>query len=135
MADPMAMLHFKREIAPAILLVVDFGAWFKLEPRSSYGHSPEMIQHTQVSLLKDVIVPYTHLFPALHLSENQPRHNLLYFKGGKHRSRVSIVSLQLIFVPSLEAQKNMVLPHSTLVVCCVPDTLAFRHDITDDTTT
>lgn len=84
------MWHVKAEIAPAVLLVVDFGGWFRLDAKSSNGSSPDMIQHTQVSVLKDVIVPYTHLLPRLHLSENQKRQTLLYFKGAKHRHRVSI---------------------------------------------
>lgn len=92
LADPVAMWHVKDEIAPAVLLVVDFGGWYRFDSKSSNCSSSEMIQHTQVSVIKDVIVPYTHLLPTLHLSENQKRHNLLYFKGAKHRHRVSIVS-------------------------------------------
>lgn len=95
MADPVAMWHVKDEIAPAMLLVVDFGGWYRLDAKSSYGNSSERIQHTQVSLLKDVIVPYTHLLPVLHLSEDQPRHTLLYFKGAKHRHRGGIVREKL----------------------------------------
>jgi hypothetical protein len=86
------MWHVKDEIAPAILLVVDFGGWYRLDSRSPNCSSSDMIQHTQVSVIKDVIVPYTHLLPKLHLSENKERRNLLYFKGAKHRHRVSIVS-------------------------------------------
>lgn len=82
------MWHVKEEIAPAILLVVDFGGWFRLDSKSSNGNSSDaMIHHTQVSLLKDVIVPYTHLLPRLLLADNQERHTLLYFKGAKHRHR------------------------------------------------
>jgi len=84
------MWHLRAEIAPAILLVVDFGGWYRLDSKSSNGSSSDMIQHTQVSLLKDVIVPYTHLLPRLQLSENKKRSTLLYFKGAKHRHRVSI---------------------------------------------
>lgn len=84
------MWHIKAEIAPAILLVVDFGGWYKLDSKASNGSSPDMVQHTQVSLLKDVIVPYTHLLPRLDISKNQKRDTLLYFKGAKHRHRVSI---------------------------------------------
>jgi hypothetical protein len=58
------MWHVRTEIAPAILLVVDFGGWYRLDSKSS-RNSSHMIQHTQVSLLKDVIVPYTHLLPTL----------------------------------------------------------------------
>lgn len=54
-----------------------------------------MIQHTQVSLLKDVIVPYTHLLPTLLLSENKDRPTLLYFKGAKHRHRGGLVREKL----------------------------------------
>lgn len=89
------MWHVRAEIAPAILLVVDFGGWFRLDSKSSNGSSPDMIQHTQVSLLKDVIVPYTHLLPRLHLSEDQSRQTLLYFKGAKHRHRGGIVREKL----------------------------------------
>ncbi|EMS55541.1 putative glucuronosyltransferase GUT1 [Triticum urartu] len=85
--DPMAMWHVRAEIAPAILLVVDFGGWYKLDSKSAGGNSSHMIQHTQVSLLKDIIVPYTHLLPTLRLSENMDRPTLLYFKGAKHRHR------------------------------------------------
>jgi hypothetical protein len=84
----MAMWHVRAEIAPAILLVVDFGGWYKLDSKYAGSNSSHMIQHTQVSLLKDVIVPYTHLLPTLHLSENMDRPTLLYFKGAKHRHRV-----------------------------------------------
>ncbi|KAK7270390.1 hypothetical protein RIF29_23488 [Crotalaria pallida] len=91
LTDPVAMWHVKDEIAPAILLVVDFGGWYRQDSKSSNCTSSEMIQHTQVSVLKDVIVPYTHLLPRLHLSENQERHNLLYFKGAKHRHRGGLV--------------------------------------------
>lgn len=90
MADPVAMWHVKSEIAPAILLVVDFGGWYRLDSKSVQdGSYMDRIQHTQVSLLKDVIVPYTHLLPRLELSENRKRETLLYFKGAKHRHRVS----------------------------------------------
>ena len=75
------MWHVRAEIAPAILLVVDFGGWYKLDSKSASRNSSRMIQHTQVSLLKDVIVPYTHLLPTLLLSENKDRPTLLYFKG------------------------------------------------------
>lgn len=95
LTDPVAMWHVRDEIAPAILLVVDFGGWYRLDSKSSNGNSSERIRHTQVSLLKDVIVPYTHLLPVLRLSEDQPRHNLLYFKGAKHRHRGGIVREKL----------------------------------------
>lgn len=91
LADPVAMWHVKDQIAPSVLLVVDFGGWYRLDSKASNDSSTEMIHHTQVSLLKDVIVPYTHLLPRLHVSENKKRHTLLYFKGAKHRHRVSIL--------------------------------------------
>lgn len=89
------MWHLRAEIAPAVLLVVDFGGWYRLDSKSSNGSSSDMIQHTQVSLLKDVIVPYTHLLPRLQLSENKKRSTLLYFKGAKHRHRGGIVREKL----------------------------------------
>ncbi|OAY23677.1 probable arabinosyltransferase ARAD1 [Manihot esculenta] len=95
LTDPVAMWHVRSEIAPAILLVVDFGGWYRLDSKSSNGNSSDRIQHTQVSLLKDVIVPYTHLLPRLDLSENKKRHTLLYFKGAKHRHRGGIVREKL----------------------------------------
>ncbi|XP_015942458.1 probable arabinosyltransferase ARAD1 [Arachis duranensis] len=95
LTDPVAMWHVKDEIAPAILLVVDFGGWYRLDSKSSNCSSSEMIQHTQVSVIKDVIVPYTHLLPRLQLSENQERHSLLYFKGAKHRHRGGLVREKL----------------------------------------
>lgn len=96
LADPVAMWHVKDEIAPAILLVVDFGGWFRLDSKTSNGSSTDLtIHHTQVSLLKDVIVPYTHLLPRLGISENQKRHTLLYFKGAKHRHRGGLVREKL----------------------------------------
>ncbi|KAE9589120.1 putative xylogalacturonan beta-1,3-xylosyltransferase [Lupinus albus] len=96
LADPVAMWHVKDEIAPAVLLVVDFGGWYRQDSKSSNCSSSEMmIQHTQVSVLKDVIVPYTHLLPRLRLSENQERHSLLYFKGAKHRHRGGLVREKL----------------------------------------
>ncbi|KAL8485430.1 hypothetical protein ACS0TY_027649 [Phlomoides rotata] len=96
LTDPVAMWHVKDELAPAVLLVVDFGGWFRLDSKTSNGSSSDlMIHHTQVSLLKDVIVPYTHLLPRLHISENQKRHTLLYFKGAKHRHRGGLVREKL----------------------------------------
>ncbi|KAL0351406.1 UNVERIFIED_CONTAM: hypothetical protein Scaly_1529300 [Sesamum calycinum] len=94
--DPVAMWHIKDEIAPAVLLVVDFGGWYRLDSKTSNDSSSDlMIHHTQVSLLKDVIVPYTYLLPRLHLYENQKRDTLLYFKGAKHRHRGGIVREKL----------------------------------------
>ncbi|XP_011097408.1 probable arabinosyltransferase ARAD1 [Sesamum indicum] len=96
LTDPVAMWHIKDEIAPAVLLVVDFGGWYRLDSKTSNDSSSDlMIHHTQVSLLKDVIVPYTYLLPRLHLSENQKRDTLLYFKGAKHRHRGGIVREKL----------------------------------------
>ncbi|KAJ9146031.1 hypothetical protein P3X46_028350 [Hevea brasiliensis] len=95
LTDPVAMWHVRAEIAPAILLVVDFGGWYRLDSKSSNGSSSDMIQHTQVSLVKDIIVPYTHLLPRLHLSKNKKRHMLLYFKGAKHRHRGGVVREKL----------------------------------------
>ncbi|XP_074263546.1 putative arabinosyltransferase ARAD1 isoform X2 [Silene latifolia] len=95
LADPMAMWHVKDEIAPAILLVVDFGGWVQIDAKASHGNSNEKIGHTQVSLIKDVIVPYNHLLPALQLSDNQPRHNLLFYKGAKHRQRGGVIRAKL----------------------------------------
>ncbi|KAG1327119.1 putative arabinosyltransferase ARAD1 [Cocos nucifera] len=95
LTDPVAMWHVRREIAPAILLVVDFGGWYRLDSKSSNNNSSHMIQHTQVSLLKDVIVPYTHLLPRLNLLENRHRDILLYFKGAKHRHRGGLVREKL----------------------------------------
>ncbi|KAL7118087.1 hypothetical protein ACP275_03G113200 [Erythranthe tilingii] len=94
--DPVAMWHVKDEIAPAVLLVVDFGGWYRLDSKTSNDSSSDLtIHHTQVSLLKDVIVPYTHLLPTLHISENKKRHTLLYFKGAKHRHRTGLVREKL----------------------------------------
>ncbi|GAB2271961.1 hypothetical protein Dimus_006789 [Dionaea muscipula] len=96
LTDPVAMWHVKNEIAPAVLLVVDFGGWQRLDSKSSNGSSPQRrIQHTQVSLLKDVIVPYNHLLPRLDLSENKARLTLLYFKGAKHRNGGGMVREKL----------------------------------------
>ncbi|XP_073052729.1 probable arabinosyltransferase ARAD1 [Primulina eburnea] len=96
LTDPVSMWHVKDEIAPAVLLVVDFGGWFRLDSRSSNENSSNlMIHHTQVSLLKDVIVPYSYLLPRLHISENRKRHTLLYFKGAKHRHRGGLVREKL----------------------------------------
>lgn len=76
--------------------MVDFGGWFRLDSKSSLnGSSSERIGHTQVSLIKDVVVPYTHLLPRLLLSEDRPRHTFLYFKGAKHRQRGGIVREKL----------------------------------------
>ncbi|XP_071724553.1 probable arabinosyltransferase ARAD1 [Rutidosis leptorrhynchoides] len=91
LTDPVAMWHVRAEIAPAILLVVDFGGWYKLDSKSYGGNSSDRIEHTQVSLLKDVIVPYTYMLPRLSLSEYQKRNTLLYFKGAKHRHRGGLV--------------------------------------------
>ncbi|GER37787.1 exostosin family protein [Striga asiatica] len=90
---PVAMWHVKDEIAPAILLVVDFGGWYRLDSKTSNNSSSSdlTIHHTQVSLLKDVIVPYTHLLPRLDISKNAKRDTLLYFKGAKHRHRPGVV--------------------------------------------
>lgn len=95
LTDPVAVWHIKAEIAPAILLVVDFGGWYKIDSKESGDNSSDMLHHTQVSLLKDVIVPYTHLLPRLNLAENLKRHTLLYFKGAKHRHRGGLVREKL----------------------------------------
>ncbi|KAJ9557455.1 hypothetical protein OSB04_012069 [Centaurea solstitialis] len=96
LTDPVAMSHVREEIAPAILLVVDFGGWYRVDSKASTGNNTsDMIQHTQVSLLKDVIVPYTYLLPRLPLLEDKKRQTLLYFKGAKHRHRVSIYSSRI----------------------------------------
>ncbi|KAA8538591.1 hypothetical protein F0562_028215 [Nyssa sinensis] len=95
LTDPVAMWHVRAEISPAVLLVVDFGGWYRLDSKASNGSSSDMIQHTQVSLLKDVIVPYTNLLPRLHLSENRKRRTLLYFKGAKHRHRGGLIREKL----------------------------------------
>ncbi|KAJ4778746.1 Exostosin family protein [Rhynchospora pubera] len=91
MSDPVAMWHVRSEIAPAILLVEDFGGWYQADMKATVSgdacNSTYIIQHTEASLLKDVIVPYNHLIPRFHISQNQPRHTLLYFKGAKHRHR------------------------------------------------
>ncbi|CAM8947525.1 unnamed protein product [Rhodiola kirilowii] len=93
LTDPVAMWHVRADIAPAILLVVDFGGWYRLDSKASGGNgtSTDMIHHTQVSLLNGVIVPYTHLLPRLSLTENKERNTLLYFKGAKHRHRGGLV--------------------------------------------
>ncbi|KAG2304490.1 hypothetical protein Bca4012_063546 [Brassica carinata] len=99
LTDPVAMWHVREEIALSILLVVDFGGWFRQDSKSFNGTStfsfPERIQHTQVSVIKDVIVPYTHLLPRLDLSHNHRRHSLLYFKGAKHRHRGGLIREKL----------------------------------------
>ncbi|KAJ3678163.1 hypothetical protein LUZ60_001966 [Juncus effusus] len=97
LTDPVAMWHVKDEIAPAILLVVDFGGWYKLDSHSTNNRtSPPRIEHNQVSLIKDVIVPYTHLLPTLHISDDKNiRSTLLYFKGAKHRHRGGLVREKL----------------------------------------
>ncbi|CAH9076326.1 unnamed protein product [Cuscuta epithymum] len=95
LTDPVAMWHVRAEIAPAVLLVVDFGGWYKLDSKVANDSITDMIHHTQVSLLKDVIVPYTHLLPKLKLSENRERPTLLYFKGAKHRHRGGLVREKL----------------------------------------
>ncbi|XP_002966467.2 probable arabinosyltransferase ARAD1 [Selaginella moellendorffii] len=97
LTDPMAMYHFRAEIANSILLVVDFGGWYMEDAKSSRNlSSPQPIYHTQVSLIKDVIVPYTHLLPTLALSQdNAVRSTLLYFKGARYRHRTGLVRDQL----------------------------------------
>nr|GEW25559.1 probable arabinosyltransferase ARAD1 [Tanacetum cinerariifolium] len=95
LTDPVAMSHVRDEIAPSILLVVDFGGWYRVDSKASNGSSSDMIRHTQVSVLKDVIVPYTCMLPRLNLLENQKRETLLYFKGAKHRHRGGLVREKL----------------------------------------
>ncbi|KAL2324699.1 hypothetical protein Fmac_023757 [Flemingia macrophylla] len=97
LADPVAMWHVKDEIAASVLLVVDFGGWYRLDSRGRGSNCSEsgVVPHTQVSLLKDVIVPYTHLLPRLDLSENKERDKLLYFKGAKHRHRGGLIREKL----------------------------------------
>nr|XP_043616905.1 probable arabinosyltransferase ARAD2 [Erigeron canadensis] len=95
LTDPVAMSHVRDEIAPAILLVVDFGGWYRVDSKASNGNTSDMIQHTQVSVLKDVIVPYTYMLPRVHIWENQKRETLLYFKGAKHRHRGGLIREKL----------------------------------------
>ncbi|KAK9087436.1 hypothetical protein Syun_029830 [Stephania yunnanensis] len=95
LTDPVAMWHVKDDIAPAILLLVDFGGWYRTDSKAACGNSSDMIHHTQVSLLKDVIVPYTHMLPRLFISDDRDRKTLLYFKGAKHRHRGGLVREKL----------------------------------------
>lgn len=44
----VAMLHVRAEIAPAILLIVDFGGGYLLDSKSSNVCFANMILHTQV---------------------------------------------------------------------------------------
>ncbi|OQU82544.1 hypothetical protein SORBI_3006G260900 [Sorghum bicolor] len=67
MTDPVAMWHVRAEIAPAILLVVDFGGWYKVDSKSANRNS----------------------------SQNKDRPTLLYFKGAKHRHRGGLVREKL----------------------------------------
>ncbi|MCO5595700.1 hypothetical protein L7F22_049746 [Adiantum nelumboides] len=87
------MWHVRSEIAPAVLLTVDFGGWYMEDAKEvdNHGGLLEVITHRQVSLLKDVIVPYTHLLPPLHPADDKQRHILLYFKGARHRHRTGLV--------------------------------------------
>eukprot|EP00250_Pteridium_aquilinum_P011549 c20145_g1_i2 orf=144-971(-) len=93
LADPVAMWHVRSEIAPAVLLTVDFGGWYMEDAKEVESHvGPlDVIFHRQVSLVKDVIVPYTHLLPLLHSSDDRQRNTLLYFKGARHRHRTGLI--------------------------------------------
>lgn len=91
LTDPVAMWHVRAEISSAVLLVVDFGGWYREDSNAHDAQGGAMVQHTQISLLKDVIVPYTHLLPMLHISNDRPRKMLLYFKGARHRHRGGLV--------------------------------------------
>ncbi|KAG0556067.1 hypothetical protein KC19_11G023300 [Ceratodon purpureus] len=102
LTDPMAMWHVRAEIARSILLVVDFGGWYMEDAKAGekakvYGDGmpSNVIAHTDVSLTKDVIVPYTHLLPTLSLAESSPRDVLLYFRGARHRHRTGLVREKL----------------------------------------
>ncbi|XP_076884666.1 putative arabinosyltransferase ARAD1 [Bidens hawaiensis] len=54
LTDPVAMYHVREEIAPAILLVVDFGGWYKVDSKAaSNGNTFDMIQHTQGGLVRE----------------------------------------------------------------------------------
>ncbi|GKC62231.1 hypothetical protein Tco_1089829, partial [Tanacetum coccineum] len=39
LADPVAMSHVRDEIAPSILLVVDFGGWYRVDSKASNGRA------------------------------------------------------------------------------------------------
>ncbi|KAF8769224.1 hypothetical protein HU200_006728 [Digitaria exilis] len=67
LTDPVAMWHVRTEIAPAILLVVDFGGWYKLDSKTANRNS----------------------------TQNKYRPTLLYFKGAKHRHRGGLVREKL----------------------------------------
>ncbi|KAJ8485672.1 hypothetical protein OPV22_018157 [Ensete ventricosum] len=96
MADPVAMWHVRSEIAAAIFLVLDFDGRCRFDSKASNGSSSHVImQHAEVSSLKDVIVPYTHLLPRLHLSQDQRRRTLLYFRGARHRHRGGLIREKL----------------------------------------
>ncbi|KAJ7564281.1 hypothetical protein O6H91_02G011100 [Diphasiastrum complanatum] len=97
LTDPVAMWHVRKEIASSMFLVVDFGGWYMEDAMkiSKDGGTVDVIEHTQVSLTKDVIVPYTHLLPSLHILKNSTRDTLLYFKGAKHRHRTGLVREKL----------------------------------------
>ncbi|KAI5067494.1 hypothetical protein GOP47_0018022 [Adiantum capillus-veneris] len=93
LTDPVAMWHVRSEIAPAVLLTVDFGGWYMEDAKEVENQEGplDVISHRQVSLLKDVIVPYTHLLPPLHPADDKQRGTLLYFKGARHRHRTGLV--------------------------------------------
>eukprot|EP00249_Psilotum_nudum_P004983 c18474_g1_i1 orf=162-1577(-) len=97
LTDPVAMWHFRSKVSPAILLVVDFGGWYMEDSKEDLEAvgAGGTIQHMQVSLLKDVIVPYTHLLPSIPPSHDHLREILLYFKGAKHRHRMGLIREKL----------------------------------------
>ncbi|XP_002973635.2 probable arabinosyltransferase ARAD1 [Selaginella moellendorffii] len=94
LADPMAMWHVREQISTAMFLVVDFGGWY-LEDAKNKLNSSTIIQHSQVSPIKDVIIPHTHLLPPLKIADDQHRTVLLYFRGARHRHRSGLVREKL----------------------------------------
>ncbi|KAG5544606.1 hypothetical protein RHGRI_017141 [Rhododendron griersonianum] len=53
LTDPVAMWHVRAEISPAVLLVVDFGGWYRLDSKASSSNSSDMIQHTQGGMVRE----------------------------------------------------------------------------------
>lgn len=94
-ADPMAMWHVRAEIARSVLLVVDFGGWYMEDAKAgekakACGEAMDIVAHTDVSLTKDVVVPYAHLLPTLTRADAPAHDVLLYFRGARRRHRVSL---------------------------------------------
>ncbi|PHT93537.1 hypothetical protein T459_01419 [Capsicum annuum] len=90
--DPVAMWHVKAEVAPAILLVVDFGGWYKLDSNESSSDLKFHCSRTSLCL-----IPIYFLLVMPCMSSWLVNHLRSYSNEQKDRFRRNMALVQPIF--------------------------------------